>query len=193
MKTVRLALAAAVIAFMTVVAPTPAQAYPGVTVTVSEDTVVGGTDITITATVDPSSIDCNWSLTFLGDTRTGSGNSITETFSTPEVDHVEHHEAVATCSFDNGVPSASGSGGTGSLGTSTSVVSAIVTATGSGTQTLLPRGGGDDDDDEGGDGDGDNGGILPNTGGERLLWLIIGGLLIMTGGGVVMASRRRDA
>jgi LPXTG-motif cell wall-anchored protein len=192
MKTVRLALAAAVVAFMTVVAPTPAQAYPGVTVTVSEATVVGGNSIEITATVTPSSIDCSWSLTFLGDTRTGTGNSITETFSTPTVSHTEHHEAVATCSFDNGVPSAQGSGGTGSLGTSTSVVTAIVTATGSGTQTLLPRHHGDDDDDEG-DGDGDGGGILPNTGGERLLWLIIGGLLVMTGGGVVMASRRRDA
>ena len=52
-------------------------------------------------------------------------------------------------------------------------------------------GDGDDDDDDGdGDGgDGDNGGLLPNTGGERLAWLIIGGLLVLVGGGVVVASR----
>jgi LPXTG-motif cell wall-anchored protein len=191
MKTVRLALAAAVVALMTVVAPTPAQAYPAVTVTVSEDTVIGGTDIVITATVDPSTIDCNWSLTFLGVTRNGTGNSITRTFSTPVVDHVEHHEAVATCVYDDSQLGARGSGGTGSLGTATSFVTATQSATGSGTQTLLPRHG-DDDTDEG-NGDNDNGGLLPNTGGERLAWLIIGGMLVMVGGGVVIASRRRNA
>jgi LPXTG-motif cell wall-anchored protein len=177
MKKLRWALAAAVVAGLSMLAPSAAQAqgddpYQEVTVHVSERTVVGGNDITIEAEIDPSDIDCDWSLTFMGETRTGSGSSITETFSTPEVDEVEEHEAVATCTFNP-------------------------TVTGTGTQTLTPE---DDDDDDGdddgdgdGDGDGDDGGLLPNTGGERLAWLLIGILLILVGGGVVMASRRRDA
>jgi hypothetical protein len=180
MKTLRVAVAAALIGAFAAFIPSPAHAqdpdpYGDVTVTVSEDTVVGGTEITITATVDPSEIDCSWKLTFLGDERTGSGNSITETFDTPEVDEVEQHEAVAECTFNP-------------------------TVTGSGTQTLLPAGddddgddGDDDDDGDGdGDGDGDDGGLLPNTGGERLAWLLIGLLLVVVGAGVVLASRDRD-
>ena len=50
-----------------------------------------------------------------------------------------------------------------------------------------------DEDGDGGDGEGDNGGLLPNTGGERLAWLIIGAMLVLVGGGVYMASRQRDA
>jgi hypothetical protein len=179
MKTLRVAVAAALIGAFAAFIPSPAHAqepdpYGDVTVTVSEDTVVGGTDITITATVDPSEIDCQWTLTFMGDERFGSGNSITETFDTPEVDEVEQHEAVAECTFNP-------------------------TVTGSGTQTLLPLGddddgdGDDDDDGDGdGDGDGDDGGLLPNTGGERLAWLLIGLLLVVVGAGVVVASRDRD-
>jgi LPXTG-motif cell wall-anchored protein len=194
MKKLRLAVAVAVVAAFSVLASSPAQAYPGVTVTVSEATVVGGNPIEITATVDPD-IDCDWELTFLGDTVTGSGTSITETFDTPEVDDVEQHEAVAECFFDNGLE-ARGGGGSRTLGASLATVE--VSSTGSGTQTLLPvddddDGDGDEDGDEDGDGDGDGGGILPNTGGERLAWLVIGAMLVLVGGGVVMASRRRDA
>ena len=203
MKTVRLAVATAVVALLALMAPSPVQAYPALTVTVSESTVTGGDDITITAVVSPA-VDCeSWSLTFLGDTRTGSGSSITETFDTPEVDETEHHDAVATCTWDDphpgpqdeAAPSVTGSGSVGSLGTAVgaSLVTELVTATGTGTQTLLPLDGGDDDDDGNGGGDGDGGGILPNTGGERLAWLVIGAMLVLVGGGVVLASRRRDA
>ena len=193
MKTLRVAVVTAMVGAFAALAPSPAHAqepdpYGDVTVTVSENTVVGGNNITITATVNPSEIQCEWTLTFMGDTREGGpSNSITEVFTTPEVDEVEQHEAVATCNYDQ-EPSALGAGGSKSLGTS--LVMNHLEATGSGTQTLLPEG---DDGDGDGDGDGDDGGLLPNTGGERLLWLIIGVLLITVGGGVVMASRRRDA
>lgn len=207
MKKLRLALAVAVVAFFTVIAPSPAQAYPTLSVTVTESTVVGGNEITITAVVVPA-VDCEeWTLTFLGDTRTGSGPSITETFDTPEVDDVEEHEAEATCTWDDPHPgpgpddenaASFGGGGAGTLGASisTSLAQVLVTATGTGTQTLLPVGDDNDDDDDDGNGGGDNGdggGILPNTGGERLAWLVIGGMLVLVGAGVVVASRRRDA
>jgi len=199
MKKLRLALAVAVVAFITVIAPSPAQAYPGVEVTVSSATVTGGQDIQITATVDPD-VDCSWELTFMDQEVSGEGNAITHTFSTPEVDSVEEHEAVAVCFFDNGVPAAAGGGGRAALGASLGTVE--VSSEGSAPQTLLPLddGDGDDDsdsdddsDDDGGSDGGDNGGLLPNTGGERLAWLIIGGMLVLVGGGVVLASRRRDA
>lgn len=200
MKKLRLALAVAVVAFFTVIAPSPAQAYPGVTVTVSDHELVGGNDVTITATVDPA-IDCDeWELTYQGDTRTGSGTSITATFSTPEVDERTETNSFATCFFDNDIfdgpnaaPSVSGGGGAGTLGT---LVMDPDSASGVGDVILLPLGDDNDDDDDDGNGGGDNGdggGILPNTGGERLAWLVIGAMLVLVGAGVVVASRRRDA
>lgn len=50
---------------------------------------------------------------------------------------------------------------------------------------------GDDGDDDGDDGDDDNGGLLPDTGGPALLWLLLG--LALVGGGIaaVVITRRR--
>jgi LPXTG-motif cell wall-anchored protein len=188
MKTVRLAVAAALVALFAFVATSPAQAYPVVTVTVTDDTLIGGGTATITATVHPP-INCDWEMTYLGQTATGSGTSITADFDTRVVSHTEHDPVFATCTYDDtelpsGAPAAGGSAG--SLGTS--LVAATQTATGEGTITLLPR-----HRHHHHHGHGNGGGILPNTGGERLAWLVIGGLLVLVGGGVVVASRRRDA
>jgi LPXTG-motif cell wall-anchored protein len=199
MKKFRLAVAVALVASFSMLASSSAQAqnYPVVTVNVSERSVVGGEDILIEATVSPSTIDCQWTLTFLGQERTGSGNSISETFSTPEVNSETQVEAVAVCTYDDGA-NLSGSGSSRTAGASLATVE--TTATGTGTQTLLPEDDDGDEDGDGdgdgggdGDGDGDNGGLLPNTGGERLAWLIIGAMLVLVGGGVYMASRQRDA
>lgn len=48
-----------------------------------------------------------------------------------------------------------------------------------------------DEEDEGGDGDGNGGGILPNTGGPHLLWLLLGTGLVGVGSGSVIVARRR--
>jgi LPXTG-motif cell wall-anchored protein len=199
MKKLCLAVSVALVASFSVLVSSPAQAqdYQLVVVNVSERTVVGGNNIEITATAN---IKCDsWELTFLDqEASKGSSSFITHVFTTPEVDDEEDHVATATCFYDDGV-SAMGSGGGGrALGTLATVETS---AEGSGTQTLLPEDDDDDDDDDDGDGDddgngggdGDNGGLLPNTGGERLAWLIIGGMLVLVGGGVVVASRRRDA
>ena len=172
MKSVRTALAVLVVAALAILVPSfPAQAYPDVTVSVSTRTVVGGEDMTITATANGTP-DCAWQLTYRGETKTAdSGSSITEVFQTPEVDEVTKNNAHATCTFDDGT----GGGG--------EAVTALQTATGSATQTLLPKD----------SGNGDGGGLLPNTGGERLAWLVVGGLLVLIGGATVVASRRRDA
>ena len=214
MKKLRLAVAVALVAsFSVLAASSPAQAQYGVvTVNVSERTVVGGNSIQITATAN---IECDsWEMEFMGQEASGGqGSSFSHTFTTPEVDEEEDHVATATCFYDDGVDALGSGGGGRTLGTSVATVE--TSAEGSGTQTLLPRddddgdddgddGDGDDDGDDDGDGDGDgdddgdgnggdNGGLLPNTGGERLAWLIIGAMLVLVGGGVYMASRQRDA
>lgn len=69
------------------------------------------------------------------------------------------------------------------------------------TETFLPSeemtrfrlGGGDGDGDADGDSSEDNGGILPDTGGPNLLWLLLGTALVGGGVGVVVYVRRRQA
>ena len=88
MKTVRLALAAAVIAFLAVVVPTPAQAYPGLTCNISDvDNAEDGEDFTVTATVDPD-LPSDWELTYDGQSHSDTNtNSTTATFEATEDDH----------------------------------------------------------------------------------------------------------
>lgn len=160
MKTLRLALAAAVVATFAVVAASSAQAYPGLTCTISDvDDVTDGEEFSVTVTVDPA-VPSDFEVTYEDQTHSDSGTtSTTATF--------EANEAT--------------------------FVTAVVTQDGnSSTCVGSVKFDDDDDDGNGGGGDGDGGGILPNTGGERLAWLIIGGLLVLVGGGVVVASRRRD-
>lgn len=47
------------------------------------------------------------------------------------------------------------------------------------------------DGDGGGDDDGDNDGLLPDTGGPAVLWLLAGLALVGSGAGIVVYSRRR--
>ncbi len=172
MDRLRIAVVGAMLGFFAVLVPSPAQAYPVLTCTISDVTVVGGEDATVTASIDPQ-VEADFELRYQRQVRTASGvSSITATFETSEVDEPTDTTVFATVTTQEGgsVPCAGG------------------------TIRLLPTDGGDDDDDDddGSDGsdDGDNGGLLPNTGGERLAWLLIGGLLVLVGGGLVVASRR---
>ena len=168
MKNLRLALAAAVVALFAVLAPLPAQAYPGLTCTISDVEVIGGEDATVTATVDPPN-SSSFQLNYQGQVHTDSGVTTTSaTFETNDVDEETETTVTGTVTQDGNTSPCTG-----------------------GVITLLPSG--DDDGDGDGDGDGDNGGLLPSTGGERLAWLIIGGMLVLVGGGIVIASRRSNA
>ena len=197
MKKLRLPLASALVAALAVLTASPAQTlpaapYPDFRVIVSNEVVVGGDEATVTARTDPE-FDCeSWEFQYLDQTETdGSGPTASATFDTREVDEVEVDPVTATCIV--GHNNALGAGGASSLGTG--LVTSHESVSGTGSITLLPEDGdGDGDDDgDGGNGDGDDGGLLPNTGGERLLWLLIGTLLVLVGGGVVVSSRRRDA
>lgn len=198
MKRLRLPLAMALAAALAMLTASPAQTlptqYPGFRVIVSNEVVVGGEEATVTARTDPE-FDCeSWIFEYRGETETdGPGPTASATFDTREVDDVEVDPVTATCIV--GHNDALGAGGVSSLGTS--FVTEHQSVSGTGSITLLPEDedGDDDGDDDGdgGDGDGDDGGLLPNTGGERLLWLLIGTLLVLVGGGVIVSSRRRDA
>lgn len=167
MKTVRLALATAIMGAASLFAATsPAQAadpvYPPITcvISVSSDRLVGGGSFTATATVTNATTSASTSLTYRGVTKTDDDSSVQATFETPVVTKVTITTVRASASANG------------------------QTCTASADITLLPKGGVSP---------GDKGGILPNTGGERLAWLIVGGLLVLVGGGAVVASRRREA
>ena len=188
MQRLRLTLAVAIISSLTVLAPSPSQAYPVFMCSITDVNVEGGDLAEVTATVSPA-VASDFELTYLTQVHTDEGvTSTTASFETNEVDDPTNTTVFATVTTQGEEFSCAG------------------------TIRLFPRddddddddgdgddddddggdGDGDDDDDDGGDGDGDNGGLLPNTGGERLAWLIIGGILVLVGGGVVVASRRRD-
>jgi LPXTG-motif cell wall-anchored protein len=184
MERLRLALGVAIVAVLTVLAPSPAQAYPNFTCTVTDVSVVGGDVAEVTASVNPA-LASDFELIYQSQVHTDEGvTTTTAHFETIEVDDPTNTTVFVTVERDgSSVPC-------------------------SGTIRLLPRDGdgdsdSDSDSDSDGDGDGDgdgngggggdNGGFLPNTGGERLAWLIIGAILVLVGSAAVVASRRRDA
>lgn len=170
MKTIRLAVAAAVVATFAVLASAPAQAYPGLQCNVSDAEVEGGDDVKVKITVDPD-VNSKFTLKYQGEERDDSGTSFTTEFDTPEVNEDTETTVFGTVTQNGNTAECTG---------------AILLEDGDGND-------GDGNDDDGnGASNGDGGGLLPDTGGERIAWLIIGGLLVLVGGGVVLASRRRD-
>lgn len=169
MKTFRLAIATSIAAAFVVFAHTPAQAYPvsSCSIGVSDTTPSDGEDFTVTVTATPSEGGTDFTADYAGQSDSGSGTSFQTEFEA--VDGEELITATATREQQ------------------TVSCSTTIDVDGDGDDD------GDDDGDGDGDGDGDNGGLLPNTGGERLAWLIIGAMLVLVGGGVYMASRQRDA
>jgi hypothetical protein len=197
MKRLGAALMASVLAFAGLLAASsPAQAYPNVQVTITSVVEIGGRDVTIRATIDPPGVSCTWTLTYNSargtKTVTSTGGAISHRFQTREVSKRVTHTTTATCLYDDStVPQSAGAFG----GVPSALIAAPQTASATGTVTLLPLRDGDNDDsddsdDSDGDEDDDNGG-LPNTGGERLAWLIIGLLLVIAGTTVVMTSRKQ--
>jgi hypothetical protein len=189
--------------------PAHAEGYGAkVTVDVSDITVIGGQKIRIRAqatTPNGDPVQCSWKVTFQGASApfvngpnpdTGSGSTFNKTYDTDRVPNTKRGSATATCTYDDTtVPSALG--GVGHF--STAFASALQTASATGEVNLLPRDSDDSDSDSDSDGsdsdsdDSDDNGGLPNTGGERLLWLLIGLALLVGGTAVVVTSRDRDA
>lgn len=174
-------LTTAVLAFAGLMVASPAQAYPDVECHITDPgEACEGEPLHLTATVSPA-VDCtNISITWNGMTRSGTGSSLTATFPTRkgDSDRPALRRDLVSCTYTDA--SANGT------------VPRTVSAPG----TVIIKECGDNDDsddsdDSDSDEDDDNGG-LPNTGGERLAWLIIGLLLVVAGTTVVVSSRKPD-
>ena len=193
MKRLATAAVAGLVAMVGLVGAAPANAADGyggatVQVTISHKPVEEKTDFTLKAAVKTSEgdpVDCEkLTYQFNGDSNT-SGK-----FTAPRVDGDEYFPISATCRYDAGSLATLGGGGTGALSTFVIVPTAL--QKGSNTILVLDNDKGNGHKNKKKDDDDDNGN-LPNTGGERLAWLVIGLLLVAAGSTVVVSSRKRDS
>jgi LPXTG-motif cell wall-anchored protein len=167
-----------------------ADGYGGATVkvTISHKPVEEKEDFTLKASVKTSEgdpVNCEkLTYTFRGDSNQ-SGK-----FTAPRVDGDKHFPISATCRYDADALDSLGGGGTGTLSTFVIVPGAV--EKGSNTILVLDNDKGNGHHKKNKDDDDDNGN-LPNTGGERLAWLVIGLLLVAAGSTVVVSSRKRDS
>lgn len=206
MKKMARAVLAGVFAIGLSASAVPAHAAEGygvtVEVSISDVTQVGGNRISVRAkaqTSEGDAVNCAWKVSFQGASApfvngpnpdTGSGSTFNRIYTTDEVPNTKRGSATASCTYDDA---------------DTAFASALQTASATGGVTLLPRDGDDDDSDDSDDGgdsddsdsddsdDNDDNGGLPNTGGERLLWLLIGLALVAGGTTVIVSSRNRDS
>lgn len=161
----------------------PALAYPDVECHISDPgRACEGEPLHLTATVDPA-VDCtNISITWNGMTRSGTGSSLTAKFPTRkgDADRPALRRDSVSCTYMD--TAANGSQSPRTVSAVGRVVISECDDDGDDDS--------DDSDDSDGDEDDDNGG-LPNTGGERLIWLLVG-LMLIAGGATTVVSARDD-
>jgi LPXTG-motif cell wall-anchored protein len=184
----RLAAAAGIACAVTLLS-SGAQAYPdcGIALSLNDATLVGGKTFSYTA--DAGEVDCTWTVTYRGKTKTGKGTSISGSFSTPEVTKKTTSKIVASCEHVIGASTAPASPSNDVTPAFYSTQSAAVQPAAqtavcpvSAVVTLLPQGVAAEDN-----------GALPDTGGSNLWLLVMGGALVVGGAGVTYASRRRHS
>jgi LPXTG-motif cell wall-anchored protein len=199
MKRVATAAVAGLIALASFVGTTPAYAADG----------YGGATVVIKLIPNEKTVHEGKSFDFDFKAETSTGHNVhcithtfkfnghsnqSGTFTAPQVSSNTDRPISITCSYEEDDLVTLGGGG-GRL--STSFATAIQSQSDSGVVHILNRGGNkhhDDDDHHGkkNKDDDDDNGNLPNTGGERLAWLVIGLLLVAAGSTVVVSSRKRD-
>lgn len=181
--------------------PAQADGYSvDVTITASPNPVKEHKNVKISADASPG-VDCDWTLTYRGQTATeeDGGSSTSHTFN---AGNEGNHTAKAVCKYsgtDSAFPIPEALGGFGGAGRiATAVADPVHTSSASTVVHVI------DGKDGNGNGnghhhkkhhkkhDGDDNGHLPNTGGERLAWLVIGLLLVAAGTTVVVSSRKRE-
>jgi len=197
MKRVTTTALAGLIALAGFVGASPASAADGyggatVKVTISHPAVDEKEDFTLKATAKTSTgdpVDCDKITYEFNGSKNTSGK-----FTSPKVNDDKTFPIAAYCKYDAGSLSVLGGGGTGSLSTFVIVPGAVE----KGSNTILVLDNDRHGNDKNGNGNGhkdddDDNGNLPNTGGERLAWLVIGLLLVAAGSTVVVSSRKRDS
>lgn len=105
MTSARLALAGILAALFTVLGAGAAQAYPDFTVTINGDRLVGGETFEFTA--QSGGVDCAWTVTYLGETVSGTGTTFSGSFPTPVVNQERDNPVTADCVADPGQANAS--------------------------------------------------------------------------------------
>jgi LPXTG-motif cell wall-anchored protein len=196
-------LVAAVVAFVPASTAQAAYEDPVIEIEVDPNPLVGGD--TFTATITSGGVDCEWTATFLGETKTGSGDEFVVTFDTPEVDEETDETLFIECAYDDGNPEqnnaqagvASATNASFSRTSQHALPTVIQVVPREVTITLLPSADDDDDDSDDDDDDGDGGGkddngSLPDTGGPNLAILAAGMTLLVAGAGGIVAVRRRN-
>lgn len=162
-----------------VIGASAAQAYPAATFAFSLDkhTVIGGRTFVATAS---SNVSCSsWTLTFLGQSASGSGKKVSHTFTTPTVSTRETRTVHARCTYSLSA---------GAAGSAVRVVDRTSPVLSS-SVVILPRTGSGSGS---GTGSSSSSG-LPNTGGPAFWVLIVALVLIVAGLLSVVRSRRRAA
>ena len=165
---------------------TPAQAYPepAVSVTISDEIVVGGQKLVVHAS---ASVSCDWGATFAGQDRAGEGKDFTASFKAPAVKKKTVFPLTVTCTYEDA---------TAARKTAQAAGSSTVSRTFS--VTVLPpdsQGAGGSSGSGGTQGVGlgaGPGGLLPGTGGPSA-WLVLGGLALLLAGAASLAVARRRA
>jgi hypothetical protein len=192
----------AVAASLLIGLPSAAAAFtsyadPAIEVQVNPTSLFGGTSFGGYAT---SNVECNWTVTFRGETRTDFGTRIDFEFETPEVSETTYRDVDVTCSYDDttleSLESPTSSTGVRNanyvVNTSTALPAAIQELERAVRIRILSRSSDDDDDDDG-DGDGDTSSSgLPGTGGVNAGWIYGGAALLLVGSATVIVSRRRS-
>jgi len=199
MKNLRLAAAAALAGVMVLLSSGSAMAYVypdcGIEMhlKIHKTPLTGGNSFDYVASAPGT--DCDWTVTYRGETQTGNGETISGTFSTTKVHHKFTSHIVAKCEH-----LVEAQGVSAPISKSNAVTSAVYTTSAAALPeagpdpqlrtcpisrdiTLLPKGHHNDGDDDG---------SLPNTGGSNLWILVLGGVLLVGGGATILVARRRS-
>jgi hypothetical protein len=167
---------------------------------VNPTTLIGGNSFDGYATAN---VDCNWTVTFRGESQTDFGDRIDFTFDTPVVDEEIERDLDVTCIYND--EQLLGSAMEPDAVTNASYVIDAAPATLHAADrelgrtvviTILPLGSDDDDDD---DDDSDSSSSsassnsdLPNAGGVDAGWVYGGVALVLAGSAAIFLVRRRN-
>lgn len=189
LKSAIVAAAASSIVLMSAAAATAASYEdPAFQLTVHNPILTGGH--AIRGSVDADQLQCDFTVTFRGQTLTHTGAHFDFSFATPEVTRKTQSQVVSTCAYDDGNTNGALTRSTGStavrpavyVSSANAVLPVVIqTLTHRATVTLLPEG----------DGGAVSSDALPDTGGPNQGILMLGGALVAFGSAAALVSRRK--
>lgn len=185
------ALVASVLSIFSFGAANAAYAPPPFTAD-APNNVEPGAEFSVT--FSSGGVNCAWTSSFNGQTGApGTGSDYTVSFTAPTTDG--YYTVRAVCTWD---PAVENNQVLAPISSSNSVTSAVAKTSSfvaapqrNSYSVRIVVGDPSDGGTGAGSGDSDGSGILPNTGGESLAYLAVGGALVAAGAAVTVAARRR--